>query len=91
MVQTDSSGFPELITRFSSGSENLQKNPKNSNLFLFVFSEKANLAVTLVDESNIIVGHAAFYDAPNWNIARNQHWSSWIKTNFQAPHSDVST
>jgi len=48
--------------------------------------EKSNLAVTVVDEQNVVVGHAAFYDYPNCNLSN--HWMEWIKRNYQQTKSD---
>lgn len=42
--------------------------------------EKANLAVTLTNQKNIAVAHAAFLDYPNWNIVDDAHWVSYIQS-----------
>lgn len=58
-------------------------------LFLF-FREKANLSVSIVDEHNVLVGHGAFYDQPNWSIDKSMHWVDWLRSNFNVSHCDVS-
>ena len=45
----------------------------------FTFSEKANLAVTLISEANDILGHAAFFDYPNWDYTDQAEWETWLK------------
>ncbi|XP_057303252.1 cilia- and flagella-associated protein 61-like isoform X1 [Hydractinia symbiolongicarpus] len=50
--------------------------------------EKANLAVTLTDDTNAVVGHAAFYDQPNWNVSNDRHWMCWLKENFNITTCD---
>uniref|UniRef100_A0A8C6RRJ2 Cilia and flagella associated protein 61 n=1 Tax=Nannospalax galili TaxID=1026970 RepID=A0A8C6RRJ2_NANGA len=38
--------------------------------------EKANLAVTLCNDKEEIMAHAAFLDYPNWNVAKQDNWVS---------------
>ncbi|XP_066480576.1 cilia- and flagella-associated protein 61 [Tiliqua scincoides] len=44
--------------------------------------EKANLAVTLTNQKNVAVAHAAFLDYPNWNIVDHAHWVTFIERNY---------
>ncbi|XP_053316609.1 cilia- and flagella-associated protein 61 [Spea bombifrons] len=40
--------------------------------------EKANLAVTISNENNTVVAHAAFLDYPNWEIVDQAEWEAWF-------------
>uniref|UniRef100_K7FZN4 Cilia- and flagella-associated protein 61 N-terminal domain-containing protein n=1 Tax=Pelodiscus sinensis TaxID=13735 RepID=K7FZN4_PELSI len=44
--------------------------------------EKANLAVTLSNEKNEVIAHAAFLDYPNWNIVDQADWESFLHENY---------
>ncbi|XP_078505462.1 cilia- and flagella-associated protein 61 isoform X2 [Lissotriton helveticus] len=45
--------------------------------------EKANLAVTISNEKNEVVAHAALVDYPSWNDAIDQaDWESWLHKNY---------
>ncbi|XP_069090440.1 cilia- and flagella-associated protein 61 isoform X2 [Pleurodeles waltl] len=45
--------------------------------------EKANLAVTVCNEKNEVVAHAALVDYPSWNDAIDQaDWESWLYKNY---------
>lgn len=43
----------------------------------------------MVDETNVITGHAAFYDHPNWRQGENMCWVKWLSQNFVADKCDV--
>ena len=45
--------------------------------------------MTLVDDSNFVVGHAAFYDHPNWSISESSHWMEWLQEHFESKKCDV--
>uniref|UniRef100_A0A8C5N465 Cilia and flagella associated protein 61 n=1 Tax=Leptobrachium leishanense TaxID=445787 RepID=A0A8C5N465_9ANUR len=40
--------------------------------------EKANLAVTINNEKNSVIAHAAFVDYPNWDIVDQAEWEEWL-------------
>eukprot|EP00794_Sanderia_malayensis_P017621 gene17621-19375_t len=42
--------------------------------------EKSNLAISLVDEKNEILGHAAFLDYPPGKYADQSNWETWLKS-----------
>ncbi|XP_066282688.1 cilia- and flagella-associated protein 61-like isoform X1 [Branchiostoma lanceolatum] len=44
--------------------------------------EKANLAVTLCNEQDDILGHAALYDYPNTTEADQAEWQQWLSQNY---------
>ncbi|NWR58567.1 CFA61 protein, partial [Bucorvus abyssinicus] len=44
--------------------------------------EKSNLALTLCNEKNEAVAHAAFLDYPNWNITDQSDWESFLQENY---------
>ncbi|XP_074844491.1 cilia- and flagella-associated protein 61 [Carettochelys insculpta] len=44
--------------------------------------EKANLAVTLSNEKNEVIAHAAFLDYPNWNVVDQAEWESFLHENY---------
>uniref|UniRef100_A0A7M4EU95 Cilia and flagella associated protein 61 n=1 Tax=Crocodylus porosus TaxID=8502 RepID=A0A7M4EU95_CROPO len=44
--------------------------------------EKANLAVTLSNENNKVLAHAAFFDYPNWNIVDQADWEPFLHQNY---------
>lgn len=50
---------------------------------LFFFSEKSNLAVTISDEKNNVVAHAAFLDYPSWDVIDQAEWEDWMHKNYE--------
>ncbi|NWW76308.1 CFA61 protein, partial [Climacteris rufus] len=44
--------------------------------------EKSNLALTLCNEKNELVAHAAFLDYPNWNITDQAEWEPFLLENY---------
>ncbi|XP_050807242.1 cilia- and flagella-associated protein 61 [Gopherus flavomarginatus] len=44
--------------------------------------EKANFAVTLSNEKNEVIAHAAFLDYPNWNLVDQADWESFLHENY---------
>ncbi len=55
----------------------------------FRFREKANLAISLVDERNEILGHAAFFDYPPGRHADQCNWEKWLKSHHDISQSTV--
>ncbi|XP_030052087.1 cilia- and flagella-associated protein 61 [Microcaecilia unicolor] len=45
--------------------------------------EKSNLAVTLSNEKNEVIAHAALLDYPNWNMADQAKWELWLFNNYE--------
>ncbi|XP_078714752.1 cilia- and flagella-associated protein 61 isoform X1 [Lampetra fluviatilis] len=46
--------------------------------------EKANLAVTLCNDTNEIIAHAAFLDYPNTACVDQAEWPSWMCTHYDS-------
>ncbi|NXI34993.1 CFA61 protein, partial [Galbula dea] len=44
--------------------------------------EKSNLALTLCNEKNEVIGHAVFLDYPNWSITDQSNWESFLHENY---------
>ncbi|NXM65433.1 CFA61 protein, partial [Serilophus lunatus] len=44
--------------------------------------EKSNLALTLCNEKNEVIAHAAFLDYPNWNITDQADWEPFLHDNY---------
>ncbi|KAM3841985.1 cilia- and flagella-associated protein 61 [Vipera latastei] len=44
--------------------------------------EKANLAVTVINDKNVSVAHAAFLDYPNWGVVDEANWEVYMKQNY---------
>lgn len=54
-------------------------------------SEKSNIAITLVDEENSIIGHASFLDYPNREYVEQNEWVSWFANNCDFKRCTVSS
>lgn len=81
--RTESLDAPDILKLVSSDTGKMFGRVNIAHMI-----EKSSLAVTLVDENNSIVGHAAFYDFPNWNVGKGDHWMSWMKSNFLSENND---
>ena len=46
--------------------------------FFFTYSEKAVLAVTLSNDRDDVLGHAAFFDYPNVPGVEPSNWEEWL-------------
>lgn len=57
----------------------------------FIFREKANLAVTLVNSGNEVVAHAAFFDYPNITNVDQSKWEEWLTSRYDCKKASVST
>ncbi|XP_071661674.1 cilia- and flagella-associated protein 61 isoform X2 [Patagioenas fasciata] len=44
--------------------------------------EKSNLALTLCNEKEVVIAHAAFLDYPNWDITDQSKWESFLHANY---------
>ena len=58
-------------------------------LFLFEFSEKAVLAVTLSNDNEDVLGHAAFLDYPNVPGVDQAHWEEWLNDFYDCKGSNA--
>ncbi|KAM4694219.1 cilia- and flagella-associated protein 61 [Discoglossus pictus] len=45
--------------------------------------EKANLAVTISNEKNHVIAHAAFLDYPSWDVVDQAEWEEWLHKNYK--------
>ena len=55
--------------------------------FLSFFREKAVLAVTLSNDHDEVLGHAAFFDYPNLNNVDAAQWEGWLNEHYDAGKS----
>ncbi len=53
-------------------------------------SEKAVLAVTLNNEKEDVLAHAAFFDYPNIPCVDSAEWQHWLTSNFEYDKCTVS-
>lgn len=60
-------------------------------MFLLMYSEKASLAVTLVNANNDVMGHAAFFDYPNLPSVDPGKWEEWLHSKYDCKKCNVST
>ena len=58
-------------------------------LAYFANSEKAVLAVTLSNESEEIMAHAAFFDYPNMPDVGQAEWESWMSNYYNSSHCNA--
>ena len=57
---------------------------------LLYCSEKASLAVTLVNANNDVMGHAAFFDYPNLPSVDPGKWEEWFHSKYDSKKCNVS-
>ena len=67
----------------------LRYNNVLKNCFLKSHREKANLAVTLVNASNDVMGHAAFFDYPNLSTVHQSKWEDWLHSKYDCDKCNV--
>ena len=53
------------------------------------FSEKSNIAISLVDEKDEVLGHAAFLDYPSGNHVDQSKWETWLQSYHDADYCTV--
>uniref|UniRef100_H2ZU18 Cilia and flagella associated protein 61 n=1 Tax=Latimeria chalumnae TaxID=7897 RepID=H2ZU18_LATCH len=67
--------------------------PDTENVFgrvnIIYLLEKANLAVTLSNEKNEIVAHAAFLDYPNLDSVDPADWETWLHERYDSSNCTV--
>ncbi|XP_069810288.1 cilia- and flagella-associated protein 61 [Dendropsophus ebraccatus] len=53
------------------------------NVNVIYLLEKSNLAVTISDDKNDVVAHAAFLDYPSWDVTDQAEWEDWMYKNYE--------
>ncbi|NXS86992.1 CFA61 protein, partial [Erpornis zantholeuca] len=53
--------------------------------------EISNLALTLCNEKNEVIAHAAFLDYPNWNITDQTEWEPFLHRNYTNKCTPLNT
>ncbi|XP_073413522.1 cilia- and flagella-associated protein 61 isoform X1 [Dendrobates tinctorius] len=53
------------------------------NVNVIYLLEKSNLAVTISDEENDVMAHAAFLDYPSWDVSDQAEWEDWMYGNYE--------
>ncbi|NWU24699.1 CFA61 protein, partial [Dyaphorophyia castanea] len=75
--RTESHDVPGIIGLFSPLTEDLF-----GMIDVTYLLEISNLALTLCDEKNEVIAHAAFLDYPNWNISDQAEWEPLLRENY---------
>ncbi|NXR04832.1 CFA61 protein, partial [Sagittarius serpentarius] len=75
--RTESHDVPDIIGLFSHFTEVVF-----GRIDVIYLLEKSNLALTLCNEENEVIAHAVFLDYPNWNIADQSDWESFLQENY---------
>ncbi|NWY21088.1 CFA61 protein, partial [Aphelocoma coerulescens] len=75
--RTESRDAPGIIGLFSPLTENLF-----GMIDVAYLLEISNLALTLCNEKNEVIAHAAFLDYPNWNITDQAEWEPFLRDNY---------
>ncbi|KAM9316787.1 cilia- and flagella-associated protein 61 [Gastrophryne carolinensis] len=52
------------------------------NVNVVYLLEKSNLAVTISNEQNSVIAHAAFLDYPSWNVVDQAEWEQWMLKHY---------
>ncbi|XP_075123727.1 cilia- and flagella-associated protein 61 [Leptodactylus fuscus] len=91
-ILTSETGRTEVVTVRRTESLDVQgiSNLKNvltkrvfGNVNVIYLLEKSNLAVTISDEENNVVAHAAFLDYPSWDVTDQAEWEEWMYKNYE--------
>ncbi|XP_066172754.1 cilia- and flagella-associated protein 61 [Sylvia atricapilla] len=75
--RTESRDVPGIISLFSPVTEDLF-----GRIDVTCLLELSNLALTLCNEKNEVIAHAAFLDYPNWNITDQAEWEPFLHENY---------
>ncbi|NWR83036.1 CFA61 protein, partial [Furnarius figulus] len=75
--RTESHDVPDIISLFSPVTEGVF-----GRVDVMLLLEKSNLALTLCNEKNEVIAHAAFLDYPNWNITDQADWEPFLHKNY---------
>ncbi|XP_075719086.1 cilia- and flagella-associated protein 61 isoform X2 [Rhinoderma darwinii] len=90
-ILTSESGATEVVTVRRTESLDVHGISKLKTVFtqrvfgnvnVIYLLEKSNLAVTISDEKNNVVAHAAFLDYPSWDVADQAEWEDWMYKNY---------
>ncbi|NXU47957.1 CFA61 protein, partial [Turnix velox] len=75
--RTEPHDVPDIIRLFNYFTEAVF-----GRIDIMYLLEKSNLALTLCNEKNEVIAHAAFLDYPNWNITDQSNWESFLHENY---------
>ncbi|NXI25005.1 CFA61 protein, partial [Sterrhoptilus dennistouni] len=75
--RTEPHDVPGIISLFSPVTEDLF-----GRIDVTYLLELSNLALTLCNEKNEVIAHAAFLDYPNWNITDQAEWEPFLHENY---------
>ncbi|NXN88874.1 CFA61 protein, partial [Bombycilla garrulus] len=75
--RTELHDVPAIIDLFSPVTEDLY-----GRIDLTYLLELSSLALTLCNEKNEVIAHAAFLDYPNWNITDQADWEPFLHKNY---------
>ncbi|RLW07121.1 hypothetical protein DV515_00004288 [Chloebia gouldiae] len=75
--RTESHDVSGIISLFSPVTEDLF-----GRIDVTYLLELSNLALTLCNEKNEVIAHAAFLDYPNWNITDQAEWEQFLHENY---------
>ncbi|KAM4041905.1 cilia- and flagella-associated protein 61 isoform 2-T2 [Anomaloglossus baeobatrachus] len=92
IILTSESGTTTVVTVRRTESQDVQgisklKTSITQRLFgnvnVIYLLEKSNLALTISDEENNVVAHAAFLDYPSWDVSDQAEWEDWMYGNYE--------
>ncbi|NWV60616.1 CFA61 protein, partial [Malurus elegans] len=75
--RTELHDIPSIIGLFSPITEDLF-----GRIDVTYLLDISNLALTLCNEKNEVIAHAAFLDYPNWNITDQAEWEPFLHQNY---------
>uniref|UniRef100_A0A670K7K1 L-amino-acid oxidase n=1 Tax=Podarcis muralis TaxID=64176 RepID=A0A670K7K1_PODMU len=75
--RTESHDIPNIVQHMKYNTERLF-----GRINVIYLLEKANLAVTLVNQKNATVAHAVFLDYPNWDVVDQANWEQYLEQNY---------
>ncbi|XP_033010017.1 cilia- and flagella-associated protein 61-like [Lacerta agilis] len=75
--RTESHDIPNIVNHMKYNTERLF-----GRINVIYLLEKANLAVTLVNQKNVTVAHAVFLDYPNWDVVDQANWEQYLEQNY---------
>uniref|UniRef100_A0A670Y9B6 L-amino-acid oxidase n=1 Tax=Pseudonaja textilis TaxID=8673 RepID=A0A670Y9B6_PSETE len=75
--RTESHDIPNIISLMNYDTERLF-----GRINVIYLLEKTNLAVTVINDKNVSVAHAAFLDYPNWGFVDEANWEAYMKQSY---------
>ncbi|NWV31133.1 CFA61 protein, partial [Grantiella picta] len=84
--RTEPCDIPSIIGLFSPFTEDLF-----GRIDVTYLLDISNLALTLCNEENEIIAHAAFLDYPNWNITDQAEWEPFLHENYNNKCTPLNT